>query len=96
MFLKKYINDFYYNQVLKNYNLNFLENLDELKFLKVFVILKKFNCYFIEDIILKYLELFTLDSDEVYLGLNSLKNKLGDNFMYKIGMNMTYLNEIIN
>ena len=96
MFLKNYINDFYYNQVLKNYDLKFLENLNELKFLQVFVVLKKFNCYFIEDVILKYLEIFTIDSDEVYLGLSSLKNKLGENFMYEIGMNMTYLNEIIN
>ena len=96
MFLKKYISEFYYNQVLKNYNLKFLENLDELKFLKIFVLFKKFNCYFIEDVILKYLEIFTLDYDEVYASLNSLKDKLGDNFMYKIGMNMTYLNEIIN
>lgn len=95
MFLEKYINEFYYKQVLKNYDIKFLSTLDEDNFKKIYKVFQLFNCYFIDDIILKYLEIFTLDSDEVYLDLSLLKNKLGENFMYIIGTNMSYLSELL-
>lgn len=58
--------------------------------------LKLAGCYFIEDIILKYLEIFTMNSKELYNALTYLKEKYGNNYMNHIGNNMTILNEIVN
>ena len=95
MFLDKYLNDFYYNLIINNYEEDFLCRLDEKKFLSNYYIFKKYDFYFINDIILKYLELFNIDNEDLILGIENLKKKLGDNFVYKIGNNLTYLDEII-
>lgn len=95
MFLSKYLNEFYYEQVLDNYDNDYLNTLDEDNFIKIYHLFQKYHFYFIEDIILNYLELFTLDSTEVEEGIMKLKDKLGDNFVNIIGNNMIYLTEII-
>ena len=95
MFLKKYLNETYYNLLINTYDEEYLNNLDEKNFLKIYKILKLNKVYFIEDIILKYLEIFTLDELDVEKGLVNLKAKLGDNYIYLIGNNLTFLKEII-
>lgn len=95
MFLKKYLNDFYYNELLDNYKTEYLNMLDEQQFLKIYKLLIEYNFYFIEDIILKYLEIFELDVEIVKNNLEKLKEKLGNNFVYIIGNNMNYLDEIL-
>ena len=94
MFLNKYLNEFNYNLIINNYEEEFLNSLNEEKFLSNYYIFKKYNFYFINDIILKYLELFTKDYEELINEIENLKNKLGDNFVYKIGNNLNYLNEL--
>lgn len=94
MFLNKYVNETYFNMILNNYEEDYLFSLDEKKFTTNYYIFNKYNFYFINDIILKYLELFTLDYQELIEGIERLKKKLGDNFVYKIGKNMTLLDEI--
>lgn len=95
MFLKKYWNDFYYNELLDNYKTEYLNMLDKQQFLKIYKLLIEYNFYFIEDIILKYLEIFELDVEIVKNNLEKLKEKLGNNFVYIIGNNMNYLDEIL-
>jgi len=96
MFLEKYLKEFYYNQVIDTYNKEYLDTLDEKNLLEIYQLLVKFNFYFIDDIILKYLEIFEMDFDEVYRKLTKLKEKLGEDYNYIIGNKMTYLEEIIN
>jgi len=95
MFLEKYVNNFYYNQILNNYNIEYLYTLDEQQFLNIYKLFLEYKFYFIEDIILKYLEIFELDYIVVKEKLEKLKEKLGTNFTYIIGNNMNYLNEIL-
>lgn len=95
MFLRKYINEFYYNLVLDNYEISFLNTLDENNFVKIYNLLKEYNFYFIDDIILNYIEIFTLEYDNVKASIMKLKEKLGNDFVYIIGNNMNYLNEIL-
>ena len=95
MFLKKYLNNFYYNELLKNYRIEYLNMLDEQQFLKIYKLLIEYKFYYIEDIIIKYLEIFELDYDIVKSKLDSIKKILGNNFVYIIGNNMNYLNEIL-
>lgn len=95
MFLEKYVNGFYYNQILDNYKLEYLYTLDEQQFLSIYKLFLEYKFYFVEDIMLKYLEIFELDYIVVKEKLDILKEKLGNNFTYIIGNNMNYLDEIL-
>ena len=91
MFIHKYVSDFYFTQIMFNYDIQFLNSLNEEKFLKIYNLFKEYNFYFIEDIILNYLEIFLFEYDEVLKGINLLKEKLGDNFVNIIGNDMVHL-----
>lgn len=96
MFLNKYVNDVYLDMIYSNYNNDYLNSLDENNFIEIYNLFKKYNFYFINDIILNYLEIFEMSYDDVDNGINILMDKLGENFVYIIGNNMTYLDEIIS
>ena len=96
MFLGKYLNDFYYDLVYDNYSSAYLEGLDESNFVAVYNVFNKYNFYFINDIILNYIELFEMNPYHVEKGILRLRNKLGNNFAFIIGNDMRFLNEIIN
>ena len=95
MFLEKYLDEFYYNMVLDNYEYEYLKTLDEDNFKEVYNLLKKYNFYFINDIILNYIEIFELDTKLLEERLNILKEELGDNYIYIIGNNMRYLEVLL-
>ena len=61
MFLEKYVNSTYYNMILNNYNIEYLNSLDEDNFIKIYNLFKKYKFYFIDDIVLKYLEILDYD-----------------------------------
>ncbi|MDO4963042.1 MAG: hypothetical protein Q4E75_02980, partial [bacterium] len=87
--------EFYYNEVIDNYKIEYIDTLDEDNFKEIYNLFKINNFYFIEDIILNYLEIFNMDYEDVKTKLENLKKTLGDNFVYIIGNNMKYLNYIL-
>ena len=95
MFLSKYLSNFYYQQVIMNYQLDYLKQLDETNFIKIYNLFLKYHFNYIEDIVLKYLEIFTLDEDEVEEQIIKLKEHLGNDFVSIISKNITYLNQIL-
>lgn len=95
MFLDKYLNSTYLDLVYSNYEEDYINLLDEDNFNKVYILLKNNNFYFIDDIILNYLELFEIEEKYVQLAINKIKSILGDNFVEQIGKNMTLINIII-
>ena len=95
MFLDKYLDNFYYDLVYDNYDSSYLEGLDENNFRDIYNIFSKYNFYFINDIILNYIELFEMEPNNVEKGILKLREKLGNDFVYIIGNDMKYLNEII-
>lgn len=96
MFLQKYLNNLYYELVQEQYSQEYLENLDEENFIQIYKLFQNYNFYFINDIIVRYLEIFTLDADQVNRALIDLKEELGDKFTYIIGDDMRYLSLIID
>lgn len=94
MFLEKYVNTVYLDLIYSNYDDEYINNLEEENFVNIYNLLKENKFYFIEDMILNYLEIFTMEYDDVYNGLNRLKEKLGESYVYIIGNNMTYLEDI--
>ena len=96
MFLDKYLNSTYLDLIYDNYNKDYINLLDEDNFNKVYLLLKSYNFYFIEDIILNYLELFEIEVKYVQLAISNIKITLGNDFVKKIGKNMTLMNKIID
>lgn len=94
MFLEKYLDEFYYRQVIENYEKWYLETIDESNFVKIYNVFSEYGFYYINDIILNCLEIFTSDVQTVKNKISSLRDKLGDNFVDVIGNNMNYLYEI--
>lgn len=95
MFLDKYLNSTYLDLVYDNYDEDYINLLDENNFNKVYMLLKNNNFYFIDDIILNYLELFEIEEKYVQLAITDIKLVLGDNFVEQIGKNMTLIDKII-
>ena len=95
MFLDKYLNSIYLDLVYDNYDEDYINLLDEDNFNKVYMLLKNNNFYFIDDIILNYLELFEIEEEYVQLAINVVKVALGDNFVKQIGNNLTLIDKII-
>lgn len=91
MFLDKYLSDTKLFLLSTVYEKNYIRNLDYNKFIKIYNLFKEYKFYFIDDIILNYLEIFQMDYNIVSEKLQYLKNKLGDNFVYIIGEDMRYL-----
>ncbi len=95
MFLEKYLNSTYLDLVYSNYEEDYINLLNEENFNKIYLLLKSYNFYFIEDIILNYLELFEIDEDYVQLAIRDIKFSLGDDFVKQIGKNMLLIDKII-
>lgn len=96
MFLRKYLNEFYFNLLLEQYNEDYLLTLDENKFSEIYKIFIDNNFYFVNDVVIRYLEIFSLDKDTVNNGLTKLKENLGTHFVYLIGDDMRHLETIFN
>lgn len=95
MFLDKYINSTYLDIVYSNYDESYINLLDEDNFNRVYNILKKYGFYFVEDIIINYLELFEIESEYVELAILDIKKLLGDSFVKRIGNNMVIIDKMI-
>ena len=96
MFLEKYINSTYYNMILNNYSNEYLNSLDESNFIKIYNLFKKYKFYFVDDIILRYLEIFDMDEEDVEDKINLLKEELGEKYIYIIGADLRYLDKILD
>ena len=95
MFLEKYLDDFYYNMVVDHYDYSYLEGLDEDNFKEIYKLLKEYHFYYINDIVLNYIEIFSLDKEEVEQKIKELKEKFGNNYVYLIGDDMRALDYIL-
>ena len=95
MIFDKYLNDTYLDILYSNYNLDYLKSIDENNFIEIYNLLKNKGFYFIDDIILNYLDMFELDKNTLNKVLSYLETKAGPGYIKKIGKNMTILDKII-
>ena len=95
MFLKKYLSESKFNLLLNIYEEFYLNDLDENNFIEIYNLFKKYNFYFVDVIILNYLEIFSMEPIEVEEKILELKDKLDDKFNYIIGIDMRYLETIL-
>lgn len=95
MFLDKYLNKIYLDLLYDKYEEWYINQLDENKFINIYNLFKEYGFYFINDIIINYLEIFEYDKELINKGILKLKQKLGDTFIYLIGNDLSYLEELI-
>lgn len=96
MFLEKYLDNFYYNKVIDNYDYDYLSSLDIKNFNEIYDVLIKYKFDYIQEIILNYLDLFELDSKYVENNIKELISNLGDDYVRIIGKDMRYFILIID
>lgn len=95
MFIERYLSKTKFKLLCDVYDMEYISNLDEGNFNKVYEVFKKYNFYFITDIILNYLEIFELDSILVERKILELIKELGSKYIYIIGEDLRYLERIM-
>ena len=95
MFLKDYLTDLEYQELLDTYDYRYLEGLDKKLFLKNYQILVKYNIDFINDIILRYLEIFLEDSITLEKNILKLIKELGVNYKDIISHDLRSIDKLI-
>ena len=96
MFIKNYLSDINYMLLIDKYYEEYIESIDKNNFITIYQLFNRYHFYFIEDIIVSYLEIFTMNVSYVESRILLLKEKLGDNFVYIIGNDMSFLDFITN
>ena len=96
MIFDKYLNQSYLNILYTNYDENYLLSIDEDNFKDVYMLLKEEGFYFIDDIILNYLELFQIDVEYVRKAFTKIKEMVGSNYIKVVGTNMDILDKVID
>ena len=86
----------YMDIIYDTYDEEYLKTLDENNFLRVCSLLKSKGFYFIEDIIIKYLELFEIDVRYIERAINDMERKLGSNYINILGNNISMISDIID
>ena len=94
-FLRKYVSNVYYELILDTYDWVYLQSLDEKNFQKIYNLFKNLGFSFVDDIVLKYIEIFGLPEEEVLDKIETLKNTLGDNYKNIISNNMNILKYLV-
>ena len=96
MFLETVLSEVNFNLILDKYDEEYLNDLDPYKFASIYNIFIDNKFYFIEDLITKYLEMFTLNELVVRDAIDSLKEEYGDDYIYHIGKDLSILDDAIN
>ena len=65
LFVKKYLTDLEYRLLLNNYEMSYLELLEEDRFDTIYNLLIEYKFWFIKDIIIKYIEVFTYPKEVI-------------------------------
>lgn len=95
MVYNNYLDEDYLEELYENHDLNYLKSIDKDNFKIIYDLLKKYNFDYIEDIILKYLDIFELDYKIVENKINNLIKVLGTNYVDIISQNLNYLEYIV-
>lgn len=96
MFIERYLNKIKFKLLCDVYDMEYLNSLNEDNFNQIYEIFKRYRFYFIDDIILNYLEIFQLDSILVERKILELIKELGSKYIYIIGDDLRILEKILD
>lgn len=96
MFLETVLSEVNMELIYDKYDKEYLECIDPYNFANIYNLFLNNKFYFIEDLIIKYLEIFTLNKDIVNDAIDSLKEEYGNDYIYYIGKDLSILDHAIN
>lgn len=96
MFLETVLSETNMELIYDKYDKEYLECIDPYNFASIYNIFIDNKFYFVEDLIVKYLEIFTLNRDIVNDAIDSLIEEYGNDFIYYIGKDLSILDNAIN
>ena len=96
MFLETILSEINMELIYDKYDKEYLECIDPYNFAAIYNLFLYNKFYFLEDLIVKYLEIFTLRKDIIEDAIYSLKEEYGSDYIYHIGKNLSILDEAIN
>ena len=96
MFLETVLSEINMELIYDKYDKEYLECIDPYNFAAIYNLFLYNKFYFLEDLIVKYLEIFTLRKDIIEDAIYSLKEEYGSDYIYHIGKNLSILDEAIN
>ena len=76
------------------YNDYYIEGINYDNLISIYNLFKKYKFYYIDDILVNYLEIFEKDYDYVESKILELRKDLGNDFVFIIGNDMRYLDLI--
>ena len=95
-YLKKYeLTDDDIQEIYLKYPKEILLLLDERKIDKFAQVLNRLEIYCIDDILLRFIEIFVLEENDFINKITNLIHKLGDNYVEKINYDLEVLEELI-
>ena len=96
MFIERYLSNTKFKLLCDVYDLEYIDSLDIDNFNQVYQIFKKYQFYFIDDIILNYLEIFEVNPIIVEKKILELIKELGTKYTYIIGADLRILEKILD
>lgn len=82
------------DQIMKTFDEDVLNHLEEENIKYIISYLQINQIYFIEDIIVQYLDLFLMDKEQFIQNFESLKIKYSNNFVETLAQNLDILEEM--
>ena len=82
------------DNIIEKFDTSIFENFDRDNFYKIVNFLEKENCYYMEDILEDYLDLFIIPYEEFVLKYNTLNKKYNNRFLEYASSNMDLLEEL--
>lgn len=84
------------NDIIDKYNLSVIKNIDKENMIKIISFLEKEDCYYIDDIIEDYLDLFTINIEKFILIYNILNKKYDNSFLEYAAFDMNLFEKFYN
>ena len=96
MFFETVLSETNMELIYDKYDKEYLECIDPYNFANIYNLFLENKFYFIEDLIVKYLEIFTLNKDIIEDAIFALESEYGSDYIYYIGKDLSILDEAIN
>lgn len=95
MFLERILDTYTYQLLLEKYDIDYVEGINRSNFLSIYKLFMNNNFYFVNDLVLNYLEIFKLDYDIILESVERFKDNY-DNYVYVIGNDLSLFIDMIN
>ena len=95
MFLYDLLDDISYKLLIDKYEEDYLNSINYDNFMNIYKFFRSKKIYYIEDLIIYYLDIFTLDLDTIKKAISILEEKYGNDYVYIVGDNLKILEDTI-